>query len=253
MRNNLLRVSTSPPSSRMQYTISRISLLTMVLAVTSLSIPAQDGVMDGWDSETEGVLLPQSWTDGLDNDLDGLVDELFDLDDDGSFTDPADSGVLADDGCVGFYGLTGIDCDDSDSALNASDLDGDGVANDCDIDQTNGPDYDGNGIDDSCDPDENGNGIPDACDLFRRGDVNTDGSVNIADPIALINYVLGLYETTCVDAADVNDNGNVNIVDIVHLLLMIMDGTPQVPAPGIINCGPDPTADALDCVSYDGC
>ncbi|MAW77398.1 MAG: hypothetical protein CMJ95_08440 [Planctomycetes bacterium] len=134
-----------------------------------------------------------------------------------------------------------------------SDLDGDGVANDCDIDQTNGPDCDGNGIDDSCDPDENGNGIPDACDLFRRGDVNTDGSVNIADPIALINYVLGLYETTCVDAADVNDNGNVNIVDIVHLLLMIMDGAPQIPAPGIINCGPDPTADALDCVSYDGC
>ena len=69
MRNNLLRVSTSPPSPRMQYTISRIGLLTMVLAVTSLSIPAQDGVTDGWDSEIEGVLLPQSWTDGLDNDL----------------------------------------------------------------------------------------------------------------------------------------------------------------------------------------
>ena len=134
-----------------------------------------------------------------------------------------------------------------------SDLDGDGVPNDCDTDQTAGPDCDGNGTVDECDPDVNNNGTPDACELFRRGDVNTDGSVNIADPIALINYVLGLYETTCVDAADVNDNGNVNIVDIVHLLLMIMDGAPQIPAPGIINCGLDPTADALDCVSYDGC
>ncbi len=111
--------------------------------------------------------------DGLDNDLDGLVDELFDLDDDGSFTDPDSSGVLADDGCVGFYGLTGIDCDDSDSALNAADLDGDGASS-CGGDCNDGDpsvsvaDVDGDGFD-TCGLDTDGDGVLDVlpdCDDY---------------------------------------------------------------------------------------
>ena len=136
-----------------------------------------------------------------------------------------------------------------------SDADGDGILNECDVDEAGGPDCDGNGVKDSCDPDQNGNGIPDVCDvpIFRRGDVNTDSLVDISDPVMLISYLLNVVDVSCVDAADVNDNGNVNIVDLVHLLLAIFQGAPEIPAPGPLNCGPDPIDDALDCVNYDGC
>ena len=103
--------------------------------------------------------------------------------------------------------------------------------------------------------DENGNDISDAreAQVFRRGDVNGDSSVDISDPVMLISHLRNIEDISCLDAADVNDNGNVNIVDLVHLLLTIMDGAPKIPAPGPMDCGPDPTKDALDCVSYDGC
>jgi hypothetical protein len=187
-----------------------------------------DGLIDPCDSDLDGDGVPNDCdldqTPGDDCDLDGQVDACqADTDTDGTI-DP---------------------CDD--------DLDGDGVPNDCDTDQTAGPDCDGNGTVDECDPDVNANGIPEACEVFRRGDVNTDSSVNIADPITLIYFVLGASEISCVDAADVNDNGDVNIVDIVHLLMAIMDGAPAIPDPGPINCGTDPTADTLMCDSYDGC
>lgn len=123
--------------------------------------------------------------DGLDNDLDGLVDELFDLDDDGSFSDPDVSGLVADNGCVDFYGLTGIDCDDNDSALNAFDLDGDGAST-CGVDGIPGTadddcndgdpsisvaDVDGDGFD-TCGLDTDGDGVLDVlpdCDDYDPG------------------------------------------------------------------------------------
>ena len=69
----------------------------------------------------------------------------------------------------------------------------------------------------------------------------------------LISYLFNIQDISCVDTADANDNGNVNIVDLVHLLMAVMDGAPEIPAPGPLNCGPDPTDDALECDSYNAC
>jgi hypothetical protein len=66
--------------------------------------------------------------DGFDNDLNGLIDEDFDLDVDGSYSDPAG----AVDNCFATY-ATAVDCDDSDPSQNTLDQDNDGATT-CDGD-----------------------------------------------------------------------------------------------------------------------
>ncbi|MCO4768913.1 MAG: hypothetical protein KDA24_02710 [Deltaproteobacteria bacterium] len=67
--------------------------------------------------------------DAKDNDLNGVTDDGFDADGDGSFTDPSGSpdGCLASEG--GGYLL--VDCDDSDPTKNQNDVDNDGTTS-CD-------------------------------------------------------------------------------------------------------------------------
>ncbi len=51
------------------------------------------------------------------------------------------------------------------------------------------------------------------------GDVNSDGSVNIADAIAVLSYQFaGAAEPLCMKNADANDDGSVNIADAVTIL-----------------------------------
>lgn len=88
---------------------------------------------------------------------------------------------------------------------------------------------------------------------FVRGDSSGDGNINIADSIGTLNYLIGGPPPICLDAADVNDDGSVNIADGVyslHFLFQPGANPPPAPFPG---CGPDPTADALDCVSFPLC
>ena len=55
------------------------------------------------------------------------------------------------------------------------------------------------------------------------GDVNSDGSVNISDVTALIDYLLsGELETFDAVAADVNDDGSINISDVTALIDMLL-------------------------------
>ena len=58
---------------------------------------------------------------------------------------------------------------------------------------------------------ENGHG-------FDLGDVNHDGDVNIADVTALIDYLLGAANDTCLICADVNLDDAVNIADVTALI-----------------------------------
>ena len=52
-----------------------------------------------------------------------------------------------------------------------------------------------------------------------RGDVNGDGSVNIIDVTALINYLLGGSASDInMTAADCNTDGSVNITDVTALI-----------------------------------
>lgn len=94
---------------------------------------------------------------------------------------------------------------------------------------------------------------------FIRGDANADGSTNIADAI----YILGVLfpgggtppVPPCDDSTDANDDGGRNIADAIALLGVLFPSTsppPTLPAPTGA-CGPDPTADPFDCLSFPPC
>lgn len=88
---------------------------------------------------------------------------------------------------------------------------------------------------------------------FVRGDANTDGTIDIADALAVLNSLFGaIIPVTCRSAADANDDGTVNIADAVYLLSHLFAGTapPVAPFP---DCGRDPTDDALECEEFSAC
>jgi hypothetical protein len=86
---------------------------------------------------------------------------------------------------------------------------------------------------------------------FRRGDVNGDGLLDIADPVNDLGCLFACFPT-CPDANDANDDGLWDIADPIYTLgYLFLFGAPP-PSPGLV-CGPDPTADALFCTSYAGC
>ncbi|MEM7164988.1 MAG: hypothetical protein AAF581_05950 [Planctomycetota bacterium] len=88
---------------------------------------------------------------------------------------------------------------------------------------------------------------------FRRGNCNDDTSINIADVIFFLGFLFGGGNSTppnCEDACDANDDGGLNIADAIALLASLF-GSPTHPLPApLCPCGLDPTADILDCVSY---
>jgi len=89
------------------------------------------------------------------------------------------------------------------------DVDEDGICGDVD----NCPDVYNPGQEDT-----NGDGIGDDCE-FICGDVNGDGTINVGDPVYLINYFFRNGAPPPIEAAaDVNANGKINIGDIVILL-----------------------------------
>jgi len=120
-----------------------------------------------------------------------------------------------------------------------------------------GPDCDGNGVPDLCqlDPttDTNGDGILDSCQGFIRGEINGDGSIDVADGVFLLNYLFSNGETpSCIRSSDINDDGTLNLADPITLLAYLFNNAPAPPTP-FPDCGVDPTADALECESFDGC
>ncbi|MEM7164839.1 MAG: dockerin type I repeat-containing protein [Planctomycetota bacterium] len=89
--------------------------------------------------------------------------------------------------------------------------------------------------------------VPTATFGFIRGDANSDGSVSIADPIALLNvlFVPGTPPLACADAGDGNDDGALNIADAVYVLnALFVPGSSPIPAP-YPTSGTDPTPDSL--------
>ncbi|MEM7167496.1 MAG: hypothetical protein AAF581_18705 [Planctomycetota bacterium] len=94
--------------------------------------------------------------------------------------------------------------------------------------------------------------VPTGCGSpsFVRADCNTDGGVDISDPVrALAILFAAATPAVCVDACDSNDDGGFDIGDPIHTLGAIfgMGAPPAAPFP---TCGVDPTADGLDCGSY---
>ncbi|MGE3164118.1 MAG: proprotein convertase P-domain-containing protein [Planctomycetota bacterium] len=84
---------------------------------------------------------------------------------------------------------------------------------------------------------------------FLRGDANSDGLVDISDPIAVLSSLFSSppLVLVCADAADANDSGTMNIADAITLLSFLFQGSPsQFPLP-FPTCGTDPTSDMLGC------
>ncbi len=82
---------------------------------------------------------------------------------------------------------------------------------------------------------------------FMRGDVDRDGRINLSDPVnVILSLFTGASPLGCEDAADSNDDGKLDIADPLHLLgYLFRQG--DVPAPGPVVPGPDPTCDQLGC------
>ena len=90
-------------------------------------------------------------------------------------------------------------------------------------------------------------------EVFRRGDANGDGTVNIADAIHVLSALFGGGALpACSDAADGNDDGVVDIADAVAVLGFLFGGREPLPPP-FPQCGPDPTPDSLACDTYPSC
>ncbi len=87
---------------------------------------------------------------------------------------------------------------------------------------------------------------------FRRGDVNADGLVDLADALGVLNYLFRrAAEPSCVRAADADDNGRVNVSDAVVILLHLFAGGGPLPEPTA--CGLDTTGDSLSCYDAAAC
>ncbi len=83
---------------------------------------------------------------------------------------------------------------------------------------------------------------------FRRGDVNSDGWIEISDVASLLMYIFRNREgpLRCEDAGDANDDGVLDVGDVVRILTRIFAHGPAF-APPYPGCGTDPTRDALRC------
>ncbi len=82
--------------------------------------------------------------------------------------------------------------------------------------------------------------------LFRRGDANRDGAIDVSDPIFTLIHLFVGNELACEDAADANDDGELDVSDAIFALNHLFAGGEQIPAPGP-EAGNDPTPDTLLC------
>lgn len=84
-------------------------------------------------------------------------------------------------------------------------------------------------------------------DHFVRGDANLEGVVDIADVTLVLSAIFEGVPLGCLDAADANDDGSLDISDPVSLLQYLFGGgsppPPPFPAPGA-----DDSADPLSCL-----
>jgi hypothetical protein len=95
--------------------------------------------------------------------------------------------------------------------------------------------------------------ITDSADSsFIRGDVNGSFTIDLVDPLILLEFLLGDTQISCDRAADFYDDGILNLSDVVQSLAYLFSGSEAPPAPGP-GCGLDNTPDPLDCESYSGC
>ncbi len=82
---------------------------------------------------------------------------------------------------------------------------------------------------------------------FIRGDCNADASVQISDPVTLLDFLFSPGFTLVCDAAcDANADGDVDIADAIYMLgYLFVPGSPVIPAP-FPECGTDLPSSSCD-------
>ena len=89
--------------------------------------------------------------------------------------------------------------------------------------------------------------------VFRRGDVNGSGALDISDAVYLLFWqFVGAGDPGCLEAADADGNGVHDITDVTFLLMYLFLGGELPPAPGPGECGLDPVP-TFGCASYTAC
>jgi hypothetical protein len=83
--------------------------------------------------------------------------------------------------------------------------------------------------------------------LFRRGDGDASGSIDLSDAVNLLNFLfLAGEEPGCLDASDFDDSGLADISDAVASLnYQFLSGPPPEP-PAPPGCGPDVNLETPD-------
>lgn len=90
--------------------------------------------------------------------------------------------------------------------------------------------------------------------IFRRGDSNADGEIDLTDGVfTLVYLLLGGREPPCHDASDANGDEGLDLADAVSTFTYLFLGGTEPPAPGPFACGEDPAGDRLGCESFDVC
>ena len=88
--------------------------------------------------------------------------------------------------------------------------------------------------------------------LFRRGDCNSNGGVDLSDAIFFLNFLfLGGEMPICAEACNTNADANGDLSDAVALLNFLFLGGASPPAPGPDECGDGPMplgCELPDCV-----
>lgn len=88
-----------------------------------------------------------------------------------------------------------------------------------------------------------------AIDAFLRADTNGDTAVDIADAVAILDFLFsGGIEPSCQNAADANDDDQLNVADAIQVLDALFSGGSPLPAPTGGDCLPDPTPGNLTCL-----
>lgn len=87
---------------------------------------------------------------------------------------------------------------------------------------------------------------------FIRGDANSDGTIDLSDPISILSYLFTDGTLKCRDAGDANDSGGIDLADAIYDLSYLFADSLEPPSP-FPECGLDPTEDALDCAASPSC
>jgi len=89
--------------------------------------------------------------------------------------------------------------------------------------------------------------------LYRRGDTNADGQVNLSDAVFLLAWLFtGGEEPSCIQTGDANDDDVVDISDALGILNYLFSGTQAPPEP-FQSCGVDRYAGLLPCRTHEPC